>query len=699
MTSSSPQASQSAPCEDTADTIALDMHVEIDRLIERSNRLGSDRRITNFGGGNTSVKLTLPDPVTDEPVDVLAVKGTGGDLGTLTAAGLAFVRLDRFRALERLYEGGTTEDDLVARYADCEFVSGAVASIDTPLHAFVSHAHIDHLHPDAMIALATAADGPALVERCYGEEVAWVDWKRPGFELGLQLRDLQRMRPGSRGAVLGGHGMICWADTSDECEALSRRLIAAAEGFLAREGRGHPFGAVVDARRPLDEAARRTEVGRLAPIVRGLVSGDGAKIAAFDDSAVVLDFLASEAAGRLAALGTSCPDHFLRTKVRPLLLDVGPQAPFEQRVVRLRELNESYRRDYTSYYEHHAEPDSPPMRGADPAIVLLPGVGMLSFGADAQNARLAGEFYINAINVMRGAESVSSYEPISEAERFRIEYWELEERKLRLRPPPRSLQGRVALVTGGASGIGLAIVDRLADEGACVAVLDLDEEAAEKAAASIGTERAMAVRADVSDEGSVDEAFASVALRFGGVDIVVNNAGFAVSAPATETTVQEWEGLHAVLARGSFLVSRAAARVMLDQAIGGDIVYVVSKNAVVAGPSNVAYGSAKADQAHQVRLLAAELGPHKIRVNGVNPDAVVRGSGIFSGDWLADRAAAHGVEPDDLGPFYASRTLLGEEVLPEHVASAIFALVSGALARTTGTIIPVDGGLPEAFLR
>jgi rhamnulose-1-phosphate aldolase/alcohol dehydrogenase len=669
-------------------------------LIARSNRLGADRRVTNFAGGNTSAKVVLPDPITGEDVEVLAVKGTGGDLGTLTVSGLAFLRLDRVRALERLYDGGEREDDIVKRYADCAFgMIGAVPSIDTPLHAFVAQADVDHLHPDAVIALATAADGLELTRRCYGDEVAWIDWKRPGFELGLQLRDLQRRLPDVKGAVMGGHGMICWAPTSEECEALSLRLIARAEAFIERSGKPDPFGPHVEAFEPLDAAERRAEAMKLAPIVRGLASRDTPMIGCFTDAPVVLEFLESEAAPRLAALGTSCPDHFLRTKVRPLLLDLGPQEPFDRRVDRLRQLHESYRRDYAAYYERYATESSPPMRGADPAIVLLPGVGMFSFGPDPLNARVAGEFYVNAINVMRGAEAVSSYEPISEAEKFGIEYWELEERKLRLRPAARPLQGRVAVVTGGGSGIGRAITERLAEEGACVAILDLDDEAAGKVAASIGGDRALSLRANVADESEVERAFDETALAFGGIDIVVNNAGFAASATLGDTTAEQWDRLHAVLARGAFLVSRAAGRRLIDQGTGGDIVYVVSKNSVAAGPRNIAYGAAKADQAHQVRLLAVELGPHGIRVNGVNPDAVVRGSGIFTGEWLQERAEAHGVAPDDLGEFYAARTLLGEEVLPEHVASAVFALVSGAFPRTTGMFVPVDGGLPEAFLR
>ncbi len=680
-------------------------HSEIVALIGRSNRLGADRRVTNFAGGNTSAKLTLPDPVTGEQRRVLAVKGSGGDLGTLTFGGLALLDLDRVAALEQRHAAGVHEDDLVEYYGYCRFGhGGAVPSIDTPLHALIGAAHVDHLHPDAVIALAAAADGEALVDACYGGAVGWLDWKRPGFELGLALRYLHRSRPELRAVVMGGHGVISWADSNEACEAWSLELVARAEVFLTQRGRAErgtadPFGPVVAGYEPLPDDIRRIEAARLAPVVRGLAACDRPMVGHFTDAPVVLDFLAREACGRLSRLGTSCPDHFLRTKVRPLLLDLPPGAAFDEREARLLALHQQYRAEYAGYYELYADESSPAMRGADPAIVLVPGVGMWSFGADPQTARVAGEFFVNAINVMRGAESVSTYSPIPDAEKFAVEYWELEERKLRMRPAAPTLQGRVALVTGAGSGIGRACALALAGSGACVVLADRDGDAAEKVAAEIGVERSLAVSGDVTSEADVIAMVAASALRFGGLDIVVNNAGFAASAPLVDTTVDEWDRLHDVLARGSFLVSREAARLMLRQRLGGDIVYVVSKNGVVAGPQNVAYSAAKADQAHQVRLLAAELGEHGIRVNGVNPDGVVRGSGIFSGAWLEQRAAAYHVEPERLGEFYATRTLLGREVLPEHVAAAVVVLVDGTLSRTTGTLIPVDGGVANAFLR
>jgi rhamnulose-1-phosphate aldolase/alcohol dehydrogenase len=672
---------------------------EIDTLLARSHRLGSDRRVTNFAGGNTSAKTTLTDPVTGTVTRVLVVKGSGGDLGTLTLEGLAVLDLDRLRALERIHARGVPEDDLVAYYDSCRFgTGGAAPSIDTPLHAFLDAAHVDHTHPDALIALATAADGERLVAECFGSDVGWLDWRRPGFELGLAVREFSVTHADARGIVLGGHGVICWGDTSDACETTTHDLVDRATAFLRDRGRADPFGA----RREmmvLSDDERRAEAALLGPIARAVAGGERAVVGHFTDAPAVLEFLAHDAAARLSGLGTSCPDHFLTTKVRPLLLDLDPAVPFGARVARLRELHEQYRTDYRAYYDAHADDASPPMRGADPVIVLLPGVGMWSFGIDAHQARIAGEFFVNAINVMRGAESVSTYEPITDAEKFRVEYWELEEAKLRRRPARRPLAGRVAFVTGAASGIGRAIAERVATEGACVVIADLDAERAAKVAADLGAERALAIALDVSDETAVDAAFTAAASRFGGVDLVVNNAGFARASALVDTTAEEWDRLHDVLARGSFLVSRAAARMMVAAGAGGDIVYVVSKNAIAAGPQNVAYSAAKADQAHQVRLLAAELGRAGIRVNGVNPDGVVEGSGIFEGAWREERAAAYGVAPEDLGEFYASRTLLQREVRPEHVADAVFALSAGALSRTTGLLVPVDGGVAGAFLR
>jgi rhamnulose-1-phosphate aldolase/alcohol dehydrogenase len=670
-------------------------------LVARSNRLGADPRNTNYAGGNTSAKGSVTDPVTQQPVELVWVKGSGGDLGTLTEKGLAVLRLDRLNALVEVYPGVEREDEMVAAFDYClHGKGGAAPSIDTAMHGLVDAPHVDHLHPDSGIALATAADGEELTAECFGDRVVWVPWRRPGFQLGLDIAQVKRDNPQAIGVILGGHGITAWGDTSEECEANSLDIIRTAERFLAERGKPEPFGAVVPGFEALPTGERHDRAAKLAPFIRGLASTDKSQVGHYNDSDAVLDFTSRARLNELAALGTSCPDHFLRTKVRPLVVDLPTTAPLEEVTERLRELHLRYREDYAAYYDRHAAPDSPPMRGADPAIVLVPGVGMFSFGKDKQTARVAGEFYVNAINVMRGAEAVSTYAPIDESEKFRIEYWVLEEAKLQRMPKPKPLASRVAFVTGGGSGIGKAIAHRLAAEGACVVVADLDAAAAEAVAKEIGgADKAVAVSADVSVGAAVDKAMNAAALAFGGIDLVVNNAGLSISKPLLETTEKDWDLQHDVMAKGSFLVSRAAAKVLIDQGMGGDIVYISSKNAVFAGPNNVAYGAAKADQAHQVRLLAAELGGHGIRVNGINPDGVVRGSGIFAKGWGAQRAAVYGVPESELGAFYAQRTLLKREVLPEHVAAAVFALAGGELSLTTGLHIPVDAGVAAAFLR
>ncbi|TDC90156.1 bifunctional aldolase/short-chain dehydrogenase [Actinomadura sp. 7K507] len=677
---------------------------EVEQLLERANTLGSDPRNTNYAGGNASAKGTVTDPVTARDVELMWVKGSGGDLGTLTGKGLAVLRLDRMRALADVYPGVEREDEMVAAFDYClHGKGGAAPSIDTAMHGLVEAAHVDHLHPDSGIAIATAADGEELTRRIFGDRVAWVPWRRPGFQLGLDIAEIKKADPDAIGVILGGHGITAWGDTSEECKANSLDIIRTAETYIDEHGRADPFGEVVHPALPHEE--RHARAAALFPLLRGLASTDRRQVGHYTDGEAVLDFVARAEHPRLAALGTSCPDHFLRTKVRPMVLDLPPDAPLDDVRARLRELHAAYREEYAAYYDRHAVPGSPPMRGADPAIVLVPGVGMFSFGADKQTARVAGEFYVNAINVMRGAEALSAYAPIDEAEKFRIEYWELEEAKLRRRPAPKPLAARVALVTGGGSGIGAATARRLAAEGACVVVADRDVAAAEKVAAEIGAgaprpfDAAVAAGADVTSEDEIAAAVRDAVLAFGGVDLVVNNAGLSISKPLLETAAADWDLQHDVMARGSFLVSRETARVMTEQGMGGDIVYISSKNGVFAGPNNIAYGAAKADQAHQVRLLAAELGEHGIRVNGVNPDGVVRGSGIFAGGWGAERAAVYGVEEERLGEFYAQRTLLKREVLPEHVAAAVFALTGGDLTHTTGLHIPVDAGVAAAFLR
>jgi rhamnulose-1-phosphate aldolase/alcohol dehydrogenase len=682
-------------------TMTTDVNPAVAELLARSNRLGADPRNTNYAGGNTSAKGTDRDPATGEPVELLWVKGSGGDLGTLRASGLAVLRLDRLRALVDIYPGVDHEDEMVGAFDYClHGKGGAAPSIDTAMHGLIDAAHVDHLHPDAGIAFAAAADGEELTRRCFGDRVAWVPWRRPGFQLGLDMAAIQRDHPDAIGAILGGHGITAWADGSDACESNSLDIIATAARYIAEHGRAEPFGERVAGYGALPPTERRARAAALMPLLRGLASTDRPMVGHYTESDVVLDFLERAEHPRLAALGTSCPDHFLRTKVSPMVLDLAPTVPLDEAVARLRELHEIYRADYAAYYQRHATPDSPPMRGADPAIVLVPGVGMFSFGATKQSARVAGEFFVNAINVMRGAEALSTYAPIPEAEKFRIEYWALEEAKLARQPAPKPLASRVAFVTGGGSGIGRAIAHRLAAEGACVVVADIDPASAEAVARELGgTDVAISVTADVTDEVQVGAALQAGVLAFGGVDLVVNNAGLSISKPLLETTVHDWDLQHDVMARGSFLVSRESARILIDQAMGGDLIYIVSKNAFFAGPNNVAYGASKADQAHQVRLLAAELGQYGIRVNGVNPDGVVRGSGIFAKGWGADRARTYGIAEDKLGEFYAQRTLLKREVLPEHVAAAVFALTCGDLSQTTGLHIPVDAGVAAAFLR
>src|ERR671918_839085 len=543
------------------------MVTEVSQLIERSNRLGSDPRNTNYAGGNTSAKGVDADPVTDGEVELLWVKGSGGDLGTVTEKGLAVLPLDRLHALVDVYPGVDREDEMVAAFDYClHGRGGAAPSIDTAMHGLVDAAHVDHLHPDSGIALATAADGEALTKACFGDRVVWVPWRRPGFQLGRDIAAVKAANPQAIGVILGGHGMTAWGDSSEECERNSLEIIRTAERYIVDHGDPEPFGRIVAGFEPLPEAERKARAATLAPVIRGLASTDARQVGHFTDSDVVLDFLSREKLQALTALGTSCPDHFLRTKVRPLVVDLPATAPLEDVVSRLRDLHRAYREEYAAYYGRHATAGSPPMRGSDPAIVLVPGVGMFSFGKDKQTARVAGEFYVNAINVMRGAESVSRYAPIEEREKFRIEYWALEEAKLQRMPKPKPLATRVALVTGAGSGIGKAIAHRLVAEGACVVVADINPDSAASVATELGgPDKAFPVTADVTDAGAVQAAVDAVALAFGGVDLVVNNAGLSISKPLLDTTEQDWDLQHDVMAKGSFLVSREAARVMIEQ--------------------------------------------------------------------------------------------------------------------------------------
>lgn len=670
-------------------------------LLDRANRVGSDPRNTNYAGGNASAKGTDVDPVTGTDVDLMWVKGSGGDLGTLRKEGLAVLRMDRMRALVDVYPGVEREDEMVAAFDFClHGKGGASPSIDTAMHGLIESAHVDHLHPDSGIAIATAADSEALTEKVFGGKVAWVPWRRPGFQLGMDMDRIRAENPEAVGCILSGHGITAWGETSEECEERSLWMINTAASYIVENGKDRPFGESIAANSPLSPEARRTKAAALAATIRGIASRDSAMVGHFNDDASVLDFLQGAEHPRLVELGTSCPDHFLRTKVKPMVLDLPSGASVEDCISRLRELHELYRADYAAYYNAHKDDTSPAMRGADPLIVLVPGVGMFSYGRNKQTARVAGEFYLNAINVMRGAEALSSYAPIGDADKFSIEYWILEEAKLARLPKPKSHAARVAFVTGAASGIGRSIATKLVEQGACVVIADLDLDKALEAAASLGNaDVALGIKMDVTDEAQVRAAVDATVLAFGGIDLVVNNAGLSLSRSLLDTTEADWDLQHNVMAKGAFLVSKATAKVLIDQKMGGDIIYIASKNGVFAGPNNIAYSATKADQAHQVRLLAVELGEHGVRVNGVNPDGVVQGSGIFAGGWGANRAETYGIAEEDLGEFYAQRTILKKEVLPSHVANAVAVLTGPELSHTTGLHIPVDAGVAAAFLR
>ncbi len=688
---------------------------EVGLLVYRSNLLGADLRLTNYGGGNTSCKVHAPDPLTGQPVEVMWVKGSGGDLGTMQRSGLAALYMERLRNLRNVYRGLAHEDGMVELFNHCIYdLASKAPSIDTPLHGFLPFAHIDHLHPDAAIAIAAAKDGERITRELFGGTIGWVGWQRPGFDLGLQLLDCletnARQGVALRGIMLGSHGLFTWGNTAYESYCNTLDVVETCAEFLAQhEGKTRPvFGGMKVA--ALAPDARRRQAIALAPMLRGLVSS-GSKSGAgmighFSDDERVLQFINSEDLTRLAPLGTSCPDHFLRTKISPLVLNLPPDADLTDATAiktRLSPQMEAYRAMYAAYYDACKHPNSPAMRDPNPVVLLWPGVGMFTFAKDKQTARVASEFYTNAINVMRGAEAVSEYTALPRQEAFNIEYWLLEEAKLQRLPKPLPLTGRVALVTGSAGGIGKAVARKFAAEGACVVLNDLNADRLREVEAeflqAFGRDKVRAVLLDVTDSASVEAAAAEACLAFGGIDIVVNNAGISISQPLIEHTAENWDKLYDILVKGQFLVSQAGARIMQHQDFGGDIVNIVSKNAVVAGPNNAGYGSAKAAQAHMTRLLAAELGPDRIRVNMVNPDAVIAGSNIWAGGWAEGRAKAYGVSVEELPAYYAKRTLLNEIILPEDIANACFAFVGGLLGKSTGNALNVDGGVAMGFLR
>ena len=685
------------------DSVAKGMS-EPEKLLYRSNLLGSDKRITNYGGGNTSAKVTETDPLTGAEVEVLWVKGSGGDVGSIRMDGFSTLYMDKLNALRGIYRGVAFEDEMVGYLPHCTFdLNPRAASIDTPLHAYVPARHVDHMHPDAIIAIAAAKDSKALTETIFGADIGWLPWKKPGFELGLWLSDFCAKNPDAKGVVLESHGLFTWADDAQDCYDLTLAIIQKATDWFADQTAGKDaFGGARHRSLPADR--RRATAARLMPAIRGMVSGQQHMVGHFTDSDTVLEFVNAHDMERLAALGTSCPDHFLRTKIRPLVVNFDPAKPdIDSTLAGLGDAVAAYRADYAAYYDRCKHPDSPAIRDSNAVVYLIPGVGMITFAKDKATARISAEFYVNAINVMRGADAVSAYRGLPEQEAFDIEYWLLEEAKLQRMPQPKSLAGRVALVTGGAGGIGSATAERYLREGACVMLADIDAAALADTAANLtarySADAVRTVNMNVTDEIAVIKAFSEISAEFGGVDILVSNAGIASSAPVTETTLELWNKNMAILSTGYFLVSREAFKVMLAQKIGGAVVFVASKNGLAASPNASAYCTAKASEIHLARCLALEGAPHGIRVNVVNPDAVLKGSKIWSGDWLKERADTYGKDKEGLEEHYRERSLLKRSVFPEDIAEAAYFLAADLSSKSTGNIINVDAGNVQAFTR
>lgn len=671
-------------------------------FLYRSNILGADLRITNYGGGNTSCKTIEKDPLTNEDVEVMWVKGSGGDIGTLTREGIAGLYTERLRNLKNVYKGLEDEDRMVGLFNHCIYdLNSKAPSIDTPLHGLLPFKHIDHLHPDALIAVAAAKDSENVTKEIWGDTMGWVPWQRPGFDLGIQLEKCLEGNPGIRGIVLGSHGLFTWGNTSYECYINSLEVIEQASEYINKkiEDNGSVFGGEKIKSLPKEE--RLEKASQLMPVLRGMCSSEDRMIGHFTDDEVVLQFINSNDLERLAPLGTSCPDHFLRTKIQPLVLELETDEDVSktlQVVKKLEPAFEKYRQEYADYYNNHKRDNSPAMRDPNPVIIIYPGVGIFSFAKNKQTTRVASEFYINAINVMRGAEAISEYTALPRQEAFDIEYWLLEEAKLQRMPKELPLSRRVAFITGAGGGIGKAIADKLSKEGANVVLTDIEEERLQVAHATYKRDVAAYVVCDVTKNESIATAYKKACLEFGGVDIMVHSAGLAISKPLEETTEKDWDLLQDILVKGQFELSKQAVAIMRKQDLGGDIISIASKNGLVAGPNNVAYGTAKASQQHMVRLLAAELGGDKIRVNTVNPDGVIVGSKIWEGDWAEGRAKAHGITVDELPAHYAKRNLLNEIIYPEDIANAVFSF-AGILDKSTGNIINVDGGMANAFVR
>ncbi len=680
---------------------------EVGLLIYRSNLLGADLRLTNYGGGNTSCKAMAKNPLTGEETEVMWVKGSGGDLGTLKKNGLAALYVDRLRSLKNVYRGLEFEDEMVELFNHCIYdLNSKAPSIDTPLHGFLPFKHIDHLHPDAAIAIAAAKDSERITKELFSGTIGWVKWQKPGFDLGLELKRCLDENPGIRGIMLGSHGLFTWGDTAYESYVNTLEVIERCAEYLQDNiGKKKPvFGGVKIPSLPKEK--RLQQAATLAPVLRGLCSSAKNMIGHFTDDDRVLEYINSNDLERLAPLGTSCPDHFLRTKISPLVISLSPGEELKG-VISIKEklapAFEAYRKMYADYYNSCKHPNSPSIRDANPVVILYPGVGMFTFAKDKQTARVAGEFYINAINVMKGAEAISEYTSLPRQEAFNIEYWLLEEAKLQRMPKPKALSGRIALITGSAGGIGKAIAKKFADEGACVLINDNDESRLQTAKGEFENQYGKDIFAaeilDVTKADTIKKAFDAAALAFGGVDIVVNNAGISISKPIEDHTEKDWNLLYDILVKGQFLVTQAGTEVMRKQDMGGDVLNIVSKNALVSGPNNAGYGSAKAAQLHLSRLNAAELGKDNIRVNVVNPDAVISDSKIWAGAWAEGRAKAYGITVEELPSFYAKRTLLNEIILPEDIANGCLAFVGGLLSKSTGNILNVDGGVAAGFVR
>lgn len=682
-----------------ADAIGDD---QVELFLYRSNILGADLRITNFGGGNTSCKTIEKDPITNEEVEVMWIKGSGGDIGTLKRNGIAGLYNQRLHELKKVYRGLEYEDEMVALFNHCIFdLESRAPSIDTPLHGLLPFKHIDHLHPDALIAVAAAKDSEKITKEIWGDTMGWVPWQRPGFDLGLQLETCLNENPGIRGIVLGSHGVFTWGDTSYESYINSLEVIEVASQYIEDKinENGNVFGGPKI--NSADKKNREAQASKLAPILRGLCSSEQSMIGHFTDNPKVLEFINSHDLNRLAPMGTSCPDHFLRTKIKPLILPLRVDEDFSDPLQVMKKLTpsfEQYREDYKKYYNSCKYPNSPAMRDPNPVVIIYPGVGMFTFAKNKQTARVASEFYINAVNVMRGAEAISSYTSLPRQEAFDIEYWLLEEAKLQRQPKEKPLSRKVALITGSGGGIGRAIADKLIAEGANVIFTDISEEYLDEAISQYSPDQAIACQCDVTDSKSIEKAIQKASIEFGGLDIVVHSAGLAISKPLEETTEANWNLLQEVLVKGQFLLSRAAAKIMRKQNLGGNIVNIVSKNGLVSGPNNVGYGTAKASQMHMSRLLAAELATDQIRVNTVNPDGVIIGSKIWKGDWAEGRAKAYGISIKELPEFYAKRNILNKIILPDDIANGVYAFLA-ILDKSTGNIINVDGGVPNAFVR